>query len=488
MNATNHSLRDGSDLKSVGSLPELARTYLDRGWAPIPVPHREKAPIFTGWQDLRLEEVQLRAHFNGQPINVGVLLGEPSGGLTDVDLDCPEAVRLAPAFLLPTASRFGRTSKRASHWLYVVTAPVSTERFADPAGTTLVELRSTGAQTVSPGSVPPSGEPIEWDEDGAQARCDGATLRTAAVDLAAACLLARHWPTAGRRHDAALAAAGLFVRHGLGEERAVRMIHHAALEGHDEQACARRRDVVSTVARLAAGEPVTGGPPLGELLAGDGGKVVTALFRWYGWARAAGEDPLTDVGNAARFVTEHDKAFRYCYAWAGWLHFDGRRWRRDVGDAAMRAAKLTARGWFAQAAQATDAARRKALAKWATYANSEPGLRRMLSLAQSDLAVSPDQLDADPWLLNCPNGTLELRSWHLRPHQREDFLTKMTAAPYDPDAAHPVWTRFLRDAIPDAGARDYAQRYAGYALTGSTREEVFVFVRGPAGGGKSTFV
>ena len=108
-------------------------------------------------------------------------------------------------------------------------------------------------------------------------------------------------------------------------------------------------------------------------------------------------------------------------------------------------------------------------------------------MRKPELAITPDQLDADPWLLNCPNGTLELRTGHLRPHRPEDFLTKLTAAPYHPSARSQTWDRFLEGAITDEGAREYAQRYAGYCLTGSTREEVFVFGRGPTGGGKSTF-
>jgi putative DNA primase/helicase len=112
----------------------------------------------------------------------------------------------------------------------------------------------------------------------------------------------------------------------------------------------------------------------------------------------------------------------------------------------------------------------------------------MLKLAQAELAITPEQLDADPWLLNCLNGTLELRTLALRPHRRVDFCTKMTAAPYKADAQNSVWDSFLKTALPDDGAREYAQRFAGYSLSGSTREEVFVFCRGPAGGGKSTFI
>ena len=58
------------------------------------------------------------AHFNGTG-NIGVLLGEPSGWLIDVDLDCDEAVALAPKFLPPTGATSGRPGKPASHWWYV---------------------------------------------------------------------------------------------------------------------------------------------------------------------------------------------------------------------------------------------------------------------------------------------------------------------------------------------------------------------------------
>jgi putative DNA primase/helicase len=472
---------------------DTARDYLARGWAAIPVPFRSKKPLIPGWPALRLSADDLGEYFNGQPANIGVLLGGPSGGLVDVDLDSLEAVRLASTFLPPTRGRFGRASKRASHWLYIVTTAMETEQFADPGAddddetSMLVELRSTGGQTVFPGSVHESGEPVTWDEDGELARGDGATLRRAVAELAVACLLARHWPAKGRRHEAALAAAGLLVRGGLDEAHVVQLVHHAALAAGDDEAGARKRDVLTTAAKLAAGEPITGGPTLAETLRGDGAKVVAALRRWLGLRGELSADPLTDVGNAGRFVEQHGPRFRYCYAWKAWLHFDGARWNRDAGDAAIRSAKETARAWFAEAAQAPEETRRKALAKWAIYANSEPGIRRMLTLAQAELAIAPGQLDVDPWLLNCPNGTLELRTGHLRAPRREDFLTKLTAAPYDPAAHSAVWDTFLEAALPDEGARDYAQRYAGYCLTGSTREEVFAFCRGPAGGGKSTF-
>jgi putative DNA primase/helicase len=95
----------------------------------------------------------------------------------------------------------------------------------------------------------------------------------------------------------------------------------------------------------------------------------------------------------------------------------------------------------------------------------------MLELARSEVAVLPEAFDRDQYLLNCPNGTLELRTGALRAHRREDLITKMTAAPYDPEATHPCWNAFLEVALPDVALRAYMQRLAGYCLTGDTREE-----------------
>jgi Bifunctional DNA primase/polymerase, N-terminal len=105
---------------------DAARTYLARGWYSIPVPFRGKAPTITGWQDLRLDEAQLSVYFNGAPSNIGVLLGLPSGGLVDIDLDCREAIMLADRFLPPrTPSSDGRAN-------LAVTACTSPRRSSRP--------------------------------------------------------------------------------------------------------------------------------------------------------------------------------------------------------------------------------------------------------------------------------------------------------------------------------------------------------------------
>lgn len=156
---------------------DLARSYLQRGWKPIPVPYKSKGPILDGWQNLRLTESDLPSYFRGRN-NIGVLLGEPSGWLIDIDLDHPLAVELAPQFLPATGAMFGRENNPRSHWLYTSITPVETYKRTNKklSKKTIAELRSTGLQTVFPGSVHESGELVEWVENNEPLRIDPGEL------------------------------------------------------------------------------------------------------------------------------------------------------------------------------------------------------------------------------------------------------------------------------------------------------------------------
>jgi hypothetical protein len=185
------------------SLLDAARWYRSRGYALIPVPAGSKVPVLRGWQSLRLRDDDLPRHFNGTG-NIGVLLGEPSGWLVDVDLDCEEAVALAPKFLPPTGATSGRPGKPASHWWYVCEG-IKTRKHQDPVSKKMiVELRSTGAQTVVGPSIHPSGEPYD-PLDGEPAVVDAEALAAAVAALAEAVI-------AGRREGVGRAAGAESAR------------------------------------------------------------------------------------------------------------------------------------------------------------------------------------------------------------------------------------------------------------------------------------
>jgi hypothetical protein len=194
----------GGDYRKIPKAAQLsgasagdAIASIHRGCAPVPIPACEKGPRIRGWQNLRITEAHAPRYFNGK-CNIGIILGEASSGLIDVDLDCHEAVDYAPEFLPETGARFGRRSKPSSHWLYRVPGIAPSLTFRDPiTGATLLELRGDGGrQTVFPPSIHPSGETIEWAANGDPPIVAYAHLRKAVAVLAARCLVAKYIPAA----------------------------------------------------------------------------------------------------------------------------------------------------------------------------------------------------------------------------------------------------------------------------------------------------
>ena len=180
-----------------------ARRYIERGYAPIPVPANSKNPNRTGWESERwtIEGVP-DAWNNGQ--NIGLLTGEPSGWLVDVDLDCPEAARAAEHFLPPTLTS-GRASSPGSHRWYVSPDTENGEWKDADGKKKLIELRSTGRQTLVEPSAHTSGERYAWRRSGTKiAEIGAADLRARCTELATAVLVARHLP---EHRDAGAGAA-----------------------------------------------------------------------------------------------------------------------------------------------------------------------------------------------------------------------------------------------------------------------------------------
>src|SRR5688572_29810337 len=105
---------------------EAARQLIQRGRRVIPIPRGAKAPALKNWTDLRLTEADCEQHFKA-PCNLGLILGEPSGWVVDVDLDTDEAVRAAPFFFPPTFT-YGRDTRPRSH-LLVICEGAKTQRY-----------------------------------------------------------------------------------------------------------------------------------------------------------------------------------------------------------------------------------------------------------------------------------------------------------------------------------------------------------------------
>jgi putative DNA primase/helicase len=200
---------------------------------------------------------------------------------------------------------------------------------------------------------------------------------------------------------------------------------------------------------------------------------------------------LTDLGNAERFVDEHGGRFRYCGPLGKWLFHDGKRWVRDETGAAELMMQETVRGIYAEAAKAEDSQERKAIADHARRSEATKRITDALRAArwQPGIPVRAEELDTDSWLLNVSNGTVDLRTGELREHRREDLITRLAPVEYDPEAEAPRFLRFLSEVFGgDGDLIAFVRRYAGYSLTGSTRERVFAILHGSGKNGKTTLV
>jgi len=275
------------------------RCYIERGYAPIPVPAGEKNPGRPGWEALRITEEEIPTYWtNGQ--NVGLLCGKPSGDRVDVDLDAAEAVKMAFRFL-PTTLTSGRKSRPHSHLWYVALG-AETRDWKDTDGSKLVELRSTGRQTLVAPSIHPDGDEYVWHaETGLKmAEIGAAELTRRLRELATGTLIARHLPPirtgtrGGGRHDYALALAGFLLPPGRLSEDLTLKILKAAWDAKgwpgERESREAHRDLEGIVRDTAdkletGGEPVVGGPTLEEYAPG----IVRLLCKWWVWERKARE-------------------------------------------------------------------------------------------------------------------------------------------------------------------------------------------------------
>jgi putative DNA primase/helicase len=99
-----------------------------------------------------------------------------------------------------------------------------------------------------------------------------------------------------------------------------------------------------------------------------------------------------------------------------------------------------------------------------------------------------DSFDANPWLLNLANGTLDLRSREFWAHRPEDMLTGIAPVLYDPNATAPQFQAFLDSALPDTSVQTYLARMMGAMLPGMTLSQRVLVFSGRTRAGKGTMI
>lgn len=203
---------------------------------------------------------------------------------------------------------------------------------------------------------------------------------------------------------------------------------------------------------------------------------------------------LTDIGNAQRFAALFGEDVRWHEAEGHWLLWGGERWRKDRTGAIESMGKQVAE-WIEHSEAAKfdgdDQERFKALKAHARSLGRRGQRVAMLEDAKSlrGMTVVPEQVDADPRLLQCGSRLVRLgeAGAQVRYPLREDYQTLTAGAEFDPDARYPLWDEFLKRVVPAADIRHWLQKAVGYSLFGGNPERKIFFLKGPTSTGKSVF-
>ncbi len=198
---------------------------------------------------------------------------------------------------------------------------------------------------------------------------------------------------------------------------------------------------------------------------------------------------LTDTWNARRLVSENDGDILWCEVFRQWYVYDGTRYVKDLTREVERRAERAVKGLYEHASTLLDSQDRKKLAEWAIQSESRNRISNMVESAKRMVLVHPNDFDIEAMLFNVMNGTIDLRTQTLRPHSREDRLTKRADVTYDSSATCPLWMSFLNRVF--AGNQEviaFVQRLFGYCLTGLLTDHIIAILYGTGANGKSTLL
>lgn len=226
--------------------------------------------------------------------------------------------------------------------------------------------------------------------------------------------------------------------------------------------------------------------------------------------------PDTDMANGSRFVADHREDAIYVADMKRWFIFDGRRWHEDATETlVLGLAQQTARSMADHAYQAIvqaaamlrDAegegkgedgegranaalARAKAAMSWAKQSQDMKRISAMIKAARPGLMVPRgcDLFDRAAHLLPCVNGTVDMTTGELRPHAREDYLTKLCPTAYRADAQAPTYAAFLNSVLGSPEEVDYIRRLSGYTVTGEVTSQTLHIFHGTGSNGKNVLL
>jgi putative DNA primase/helicase len=200
------------------------------------------------------------------------------------------------------------------------------------------------------------------------------------------------------------------------------------------------------------------------------------------------DDTFTDA-RMAETIADDVLADRFIWVpGLGWLTWTGQRWADCAEETVVEHTRLYTLERFQRAVAGASNGRTNttAIDGWRSML-ARPRMTAALALARVAVMHTTDQLDADPDILNTPDGIIDLTDGTVHPHQPEALCTKITRGSYRPGYTHPDWTTALQ-ALP-TDTEPWFQTLTGQAITGHpSPNDIAVLLRGAGENGKTVIV
>lgn len=194
-----------------------------------------------------------------------------------------------------------------------------------------------------------------------------------------------------------------------------------------------------------------------------------------------------DWGNAQRLVDSFPEgALFHVHEWGKWYVWDPEAsgWIEDDGTVVRRKWESVTKRLWDESFGGDD----KSWIKFVSRCRNRGATDNATFFGRDFCRVHPSELNSNPYLLNCQNGVLNLRTGELLESEPKYRLTKRVRAEYHKGARHELWDKVLNDLIPDPVLQVFVQKIFGYCLTGSVEEHKFFYFHGPPGAGKTTLL
>ena len=503
-------------------------TFNQVGLCLFTLPKGKKKYPPIGWRDRTPADNDLAELEGG---NVGVALGDQSGGLVDIDLDHWFAVRLGQRLLPPTGWKFGRKGKPISHWIYRVENCGNRKAFESPIlkgkdadgkekNAMLCEYRATGTYTVFPPSIHPSNEQIEFAEFSQIAPASREELLRACGWVASGVELFQVYRE-GIRHELWLALCGGLLNSGKTGEEISTFIEGFCDACQDSDKRGRLQDLGTTIERKRAGNEYTGWTKLIELIGkeavdaiqghltipkgGDFGisqdvrrsshlketaKSTDGHSSGCSATAAPEEMNQNDDGTAEAFAEyAHNRAIYVPEVDSFYVYQEG-IWAQDTRGTKVRnvfSSFVTDRMRFLTQTEPKGWERE---GKYLLQYKNQPRAKHAIERARSFLEVPVHRLDQSDDVIPLQNGLFDLKGSRFLASDPSHYLTHRSDIAYDPAAKCPLFEAFLKESFKDDRALiRYLQAVLGYCLTGRTnRQEFYIFYGERGRNGKGTII